>query len=44
MSAVRFKSLDHLALDPVAKAVGRLSVDAYVERYREGRAQTKRGR
>jgi len=43
-SCVRFKSLDHLALEPIAKAVGRLSVDAYVERYRQARAQTKRGR
>ena len=43
-SCVRFKSLDHLALEPIAKAVERLSVDDYIARYREARAQTKTGR
>ena len=43
-SCVRFKTLDHLALEPIAKAVGRLSVDDYIARYRESRARTKSGR
>ena len=43
-SCVRFKTLDHLALEPIAKAVERVPVDAYIARYREARAQTKTGR
>ena len=43
-SCVRFKTLDHLALEPIAKAVERLPVDEYIDRYRATRAQTKSGR
>jgi len=43
-SCVRFKTLDHLALDPIAKAVERIPVETYVARYREARGQTKTGR
>ena len=43
-SCIRFKTLDHLALEPVAKAVERLSVDDYIARYREARAKTKSSR
>lgn len=43
-SCVRFKTLDQLALEPIAKAVERLPVDDYIARYRESRAQTKTGR
>jgi hypothetical protein len=43
-SCVRFKTLDDLALEPIAKAVERTPIDAYIARYREARAQTKAGR
>ena len=43
-SCVRFKSLEALALEPIGKAIERLSVDDYIARYREARAKTKSGR
>jgi hypothetical protein len=36
-SCVRFKTLDHLALEPIAKAVERLTVDEYIALYRASR-------
>jgi hypothetical protein len=42
--AVRLKTLDHLALEPIAEVVERLSVDAYIARHREAGAHTKAGR
>ena len=42
-SCVRFKRLDDLALDVIADAIGKVSVDDYVGVYERSRAGTAKG-